>query len=214
MGKDRKNPVTDEQIIEGYKRLLSVYKLSKEVGVAETTIYRILIKNGIERIGLGHYRKSAAKFTGERAKEIAELYKAGAKVNELSKRFGCTDHAIRSAVKRAGGELRPNPIPTLSDEEMAKIMEMHAQGVSQMKISLALGRSQSIVSRFLRRCGYEHKARSGEKSASWKGGRMVNKEGYVSIKLEHDDPLFCMADSSHYVREHRLVMARHLSRPL
>jgi IS30 family transposase len=65
MGKDRKNPVTDEQIIEGYKRLLSVYKLSKEVGVAETTIYRILIKNGIERIGLGHYRKSAAKFTGE-----------------------------------------------------------------------------------------------------------------------------------------------------
>ncbi|KKN74855.1 hypothetical protein LCGC14_0386040 [marine sediment metagenome] len=49
---------------------------------------------------------------------------------------------------------------------------------------------------------------------SWKGGRFYSADGYVFIRLQADDPFFGMADSHNAVREHRLVMARHLNRCL
>lgn len=50
-------------------------------------------------------------------------------------------------------------------------------------------------------------------------GRMVEtrveeKSGYISIGLRDDDPLRQFARSGGYMLEHRLVMARHLGRPL
>ena len=47
----------------------------------------------------------------------------------------------------------------------------------------------------------------------WKGGRILHL-GYVLIKIEQDDFFRPMADKSGYIREHRLVMARHLGRCL
>jgi len=41
-----------------------------------------------------------------------------------------------------------------------------------------------------------------------------NKDGYMLIRLRHDDPLIGMATREGVVLEHRLVMARHLGRPL
>lgn len=38
--------------------------------------------------------------------------------------------------------------------------------------------------------------------------------GYVAMRLADDDALYSMADARGYVSEHRLVMARHLGRPL
>lgn len=54
----------------------------------------------------------------------------------------------------------------------------------------------------------------GEKHPSWKGGLVKNPQGYVSEKVSHDDPLASMRNSTGYVPQHRLVMARHLGRPL
>lgn len=48
----------------------------------------------------------------------------------------------------------------------------------------------------------------------WKGGRHVDRDGYVQVWIPSDDPMACMADSLGRVPEHRLVMARHLGRPL
>lgn len=57
-----------------------------------------------------------------------------------------------------------------------------------------------------------------EKNGNWVGGETITSSGYRSIIIEPDDPMFDMAwkhkRSSHYVLEHRLVMARHLNRPL
>jgi len=52
--------------------------------------------------------------------------------------------------------------------------------------------------------------RKGEESTSWKGGRQIDKNGYIWLRLP-DDP---NANSSGMVAEHRLVMARALGRPL
>ena len=48
-----------------------------------------------------------------------------------------------------------------------------------------------------------HRHRRGEDHPAWKGGRTVNREGYVSIRVNGE-----------YVAEHRHVMEQHLGRSL
>jgi len=57
------------------------------------------------------------------------------------------------------------------------------------------------------------KYRAGANHPRWKGGRCA-RNGYVEVLLQADDPFFPMAVANHYVREHRLVMARYLGRNL
>lgn len=58
----------------------------------------------------------------------------------------------------------------------------------------------------------------GSRSQFWKGGKQIDKRGYMSVWIPRDDPFFAMARSSTgpggYIFEHRLVMARALGRLL
>jgi hypothetical protein len=50
----------------------------------------------------------------------------------------------------------------------------------------------------------------GSKSKSWKGGRIIDDEGYVCIyKPEHEN-----SKSNGYIREHRFIISEKLNRPL
>lgn len=53
-----------------------------------------------------------------------------------------------------------------------------------------------------------------DQSPHWKGGRTIDSEGYVLIKLRPDSFFYSMTNKQGYVREHRLVMAKHLGRCL
>ena len=55
--------------------------------------------------------------------------------------------------------------------------------------------------------------RTADNSLGWKGGRTVD-HGYILVLLQPDDFFYPMAKHDHYVREHRLVMAKHLNRCL
>lgn len=55
----------------------------------------------------------------------------------------------------------------------------------------------------------------GSKASKWRGGRSIDKRGYVTLFVEASDPLRIMCHKGgNHMAEHRLVMARHLGRPL
>lgn len=54
-----------------------------------------------------------------------------------------------------------------------------------------------------------------EKHWNWKNGRIYTADGYVLVMIDEDDFFHSMTGiPHHYVREHRLVMAKHLRRCL
>lgn len=131
------------------------------------------------------------------------------------RRYSCTEGTIKNAIRSAGGKLTWIAQPA-NDKEDASILKMHEAGLSQFKISVAIGRSQSFVTRRLRMQGIDARIvkRSGERHAMWKGGRMVDWNGYVRVLVPADDPFASMRMHDGYVLEHRLMMARKLGRPL
>lgn len=51
---------------------------------------------------------------------------------------------------------------------------------------------------------------SKEKSPHWKGGRWQHKSGYIMIRVDgHPE-----SDRDRYVEEHRIIMEKHIGRPL
>lgn len=57
-------------------------------------------------------------------------------------------------------------------------------------------------------------AHQGERSSRWKGGRRKDTKGYIQVWLSKDDFFYPMVDNHGYVKEHRLVIAKHLGRCL
>lgn len=213
IGNKRKADVSDEQVINAYKREKSAYAVSKKLGIATTTIYRILERSGVKRDGLELYRDNASKFTSSKSASIRAEYEAGKSFADLIEKYGGTFHSIKSAIKRSGGKLIP-VTPERTGDEVNKILEMHKMGISQMRISLAMGRSQSLVSRILKENGYIFSPFTGEKNSQWKGGRMMHPSGYVLVKHDGNNTFSSMCNNAGYIMEHRLVMARSIGRPL
>lgn len=85
--------------------------------------------------------------------------------------------------------------------------------LQQWKAAEILGVSRAWVERACRRLGLKTQRtgpRGGSGHPNWKGGRMVDKDGYVTIWMP-DHP---MARKSGRILEHRLVMEKALGRGL
>jgi hypothetical protein len=68
---------------------------------------------------------------------------------------------------------------------------------------------------FTGRCWDCHSHLKGKLSGNWRGGRHLGSSGrYVYLTVGSDHPFVCMANCRNEIAEHRLVMARHLGRPL
>ena len=97
-------------------------------------------------------------------------------------------------------------------EEMTKWYE---EGMSLQQIGDRLGKDFRLVHKALKKAGVQMRPRGwcnqrGSRNVSWKGGRQVDKAGYVLIRMP-DHPA---ANNNGYVREHRLVAEKMLGRPL
>ena len=94
------------------------------------------------------------------------------------------------------------------------LRKMIEEGCSLAAIGRAVGTNHTRVKEHILRNQIPHKPfvawRLGEKNGRWKGGRIIDKDGYVLLK-RRDHP---NCNRHGYVREHRLVMEKHLGRLL
>lgn len=134
-------------------------------------------------------------------------------MRSLAREHGTCVPTIRATFERIGHEPRigkaGGPRRVWTDEEVDEIVRRHRLGESQDSIAKAFTTHQSKISRLLRsRGGWDGRRRLR------KGGRTTTHQGYHLVLIYATDPLAEMRNSQGYVPEHRLVMARHLGRPL
>jgi HNH endonuclease len=127
----------------------------------------------------------------------------------------CNKHYYRF---KKHGDFSANRYRTMSPEKELQICEMYQDGASARSIGLQLDFSPTHVRNILDRNNIPVRKQIGPNHASWKGGRIVNPDGYVTVKVEPENHFYSMAGRrggrSYYVLEHRLIMAQKLRRPL
>ena len=160
------------------------------------------------------------KFSDDVEAEIVSRYINGERSGLLSKEFECDKKTILEMAKRHGhseyASMIKGGVTGVNTTHLnPKIIELHAQGLSQQAIGDKVGISQNVVSRVLRQnnltANNPRKNQYGDKNSSWKGGRITTGGGYVGVS---DKTFPTMVNKQGYVPEHRLVMAQYLERPL
>ncbi|MDQ2876935.1 MAG: hypothetical protein M3Y33_19880 [Actinomycetota bacterium] len=203
-------PQNRADIIAAYRGGEAIRKISGRLRIRPHTVIQVLDDGGVTR----HHSGARPMFSDEIAADIESSYLAGAKLAEIAERHGTNHITIRNYLVRRGVPLR-DVSAFWTDERRAEAASRYQAGASQQQIADAMGCHQTAASRALRHAGVLPRAPMprGEKHASWKGGRRI-VSGYVQVLLADEDRHLIKPMSNGYVLEHRLVMARHLGRPL
>ena len=148
--------------------------------------------------------------------KIVRLYQDGLSTEQIAEELPIGHGTVYRALKRNGIPLRsPNMLRTTDNVET--IRQMCESGAGLRDIMKVLGTSTKTIKRVMQENGIELKHKpgdKGEKHQSWKGGRRIDPKGYVLVWIDPSDPMAVMVMQDNYVKEHRLVMARKLGRPL
>lgn len=151
-----------------------------------------------------------------RHEEAAYLYVSEEwPLSTLAEHFGVTVETVRGALKRMNVKLRRRGgnAKLIDSQVEDEILHRYLDGATQQEIGDSLGVSQRVISRRLIAMGLCTQRRS-VRASNWKGGKIKTDGGYVAVRIDPDNPFFCMANKNNYVPEHRLVMAQHLGRAL
>jgi len=102
-----------------------------------------------------------------------------------------------------------------TDNQETEICDLYFKNkLSQRKIAKQRGCRQGTICNIIKERGYKARNHSecqrGRLNSCWKGGRHVNTYGYVMVY----NPSHPHCSLSGYMKEHRLVMEKHLGRYL
>ena len=150
--------------------------------------------------------------------EVVELYKAGFSPRNIAKNLGCSASPVyrllRNPVFNPDG-LRDRKI-AFDPQELVSLYVSGMTGAEAIRKSGAPVTSGWAVLRDpkLNPAGVRYEA-SIEKRFQPRGGLFKSSGGYMYRYLRPDHPYFCMTNAAKgIVKEHRLVMAQTLGRPL
>lgn len=125
--------------------------------------------------------------------------------------IGTTRDRIRDHLKKQG-IARSGATGGACYRHVDEVRQWAAEGVAFSEIGRRVGTTHAKVAAFLKKhdIPYTSFVQTGHNNPSWRGGRMIDKDGYVLIRRP-DHP---RADRHGYVREHRLTMETVLGRGL
>jgi transposase len=202
--------LTDEQnkkILDLYvEKRLSIEKVSDATGHSKNAINRLIKKHGVSR--------TKNKFEKEEEERICKDYLDDKPASTLAEKYGCDLKTILNIVNRYGIESRPrgNSEKELTEENRKIIQEMWEGNKARYEITQKLQVGGATLNRWLveMELTIENRYCTKEDHPMWKGGKIINGQGYIMIGLDISDPYYEMANQMGYVLEHRYVMAKHL----
>ena len=164
------------------------------------------------------------RYSTQQKNEMAELYAKGIGTMEICSRFGCSDGALYTALRRAELPVRgvKSPRPATrkawTTNDIEGIVWNWKAGFSKSRIAREYKTYPGAIDCILRAYGYDPsdlRYAKGKNNHRWKGGRIVDQAGYVQIRVTDKIKQWLPENwKNPYAREHRVVMARHLGRPL
>ena len=155
--------------------------------------------------------KGYKHLTADQAREVLRLYQELKSTRLVADEMGVSLQQVQGALERAGMQLtglRESACTPYLDE----LRQWAQEGVPLSEMARRIGSTRKTVVRFLRiheivRVPF---VQVGSTHPRWKGGRMLDKSGYVLVyRPGHHE-----ANRHGQVREHRIVMAQKLGRPL
>lgn len=209
----RLSDADESELLRLYRDGHPVPDLLDRFGITMPGFFKLRHRHGVparERV------PTPRKLSAQTERDIAAAYEAGDSLSQLSAVHGVCIGTIRSALGRQGIKCRPkgNTWKDLTEDQRAAVVERYLSGESQQSIGKALGVSQPVISRVVRRMGLIGRRAERHRHGNWVGGRIAHAQGYVLILIRDDDPLRPYANVTGYMLEHRYVMAQHLRRPL
>lgn len=144
--------VTKEQeqgIVALYGRLKSGTQVAKQLGMSTTTVHNVLVRNGVELVGLKLFRESIQKLPDYET--LKKEYEGGMNMTQVAAKYGVSVSTVHEAMQKAGvtSKSAGRPSVPLAAWQIEKIKELHHQGITQQRIAKAVGTYQSRVSEVL-----------------------------------------------------------------
>lgn len=194
-------------IVSAYVNGATVNQIAITRGTGWTQIARVLRDRGV-------YEGRTRHGQVIREQQICRRYEHGESMAELADVYGYTSHvSIFQILRKHGIQSRPAkpPIP----DYVPRIKELREEGLGARKIAKELGIGVTTVQKWLSKWGMASPLSpvSGPDRKGFRGEPRI-VEGYRCVYVHQTDPLRVMAWRNNYAPEHRLVMARHLGRPL
>lgn len=150
--------------------------------------------------------------------KIKELHAKGWTDARIAGHLDKSTETIRKTRKKLGLPAQPRSAwrkkHSFLDKHEKSIRQLHGNGAGDGEIARKFNCAPETVRLWRIRHGMPaacgEGAQFGNANSSWKGGRTIDKDGYILIL----SPQHSNANSHGYVREHRLVMEQQLGRPL
>ncbi len=147
----------------------------------------------------------------EESRQIAESYQRTRSTALTAQELHLSIRRVQGLLKRQGFALTGSHGGACYYRQ-AEIEQWASEGVSLSEMARRIGTKHQLVKKFLLayKIPYKPYRQAMENNTFWRGGRIVDYDGYVLIKTpEHPHK-----DRHGYVREHRLVVEQVLGRYL
>jgi transposase-like protein len=204
--------LNDEQkreIIEAYKEIGSIGKVSRKLKRSKQTVHQTLQESGVF--------VSKHKFDSEGENRIIEKYKSGLSLSQIGQQESCDLVTVSNILKRhhIPRRGRGNAETLLSSEKQEELRQRWRNGEPISALLKDFNISGVTLNRWVKKLGEELRRpmQSGPTHGRWMGGR-IKVGQYIQTWCPPESPFAGMANSQGYIPEHRLVMAKHLGRAL